>query len=564
MKLKEGFFNSKRGITLIALVITIIILLILAGISISSLTQSGLFGKAKESKIVSIRAEMKERLTLAISELQIEKKGDATLDDITQEWIDESIKEYTNKVTKHETLDAKKVTMDKNGVRGRFIIDGKFNITEDTGLDFSYEIIEKNGTNVKISITVRDEENGINKIELPGKEPLVYNSVEEVRDLEYDIELGEEYIILVTTGDGETKRVKILIEPEIEVTEAYVNTMQNATVSLDSNSVEKGSSNLYISFTATLMGSDCTIEPPLTEAIVRNGKYTYTITGEYKGRTITTKKEVIVDQYKSAIGLVKYDAGEWTKEEIERLENNKLYDINLGYTFTYDYKLDTDSGLNLTFGGFSYKGDTVNSEQINIGKVPTSRNESVGGSVNTGIPKYDGWQILESKKENGKEYVTKLAHAGTPETFAFCQYASPNDCAYIAEYILSSGLRQQEYSSINSGKKVNVRDWSMYKDKELDKKGYIKDVYAMTYDDAYALQKNDNKKDILSVGHFYWLATTSENNATLFDVRSLGNEIEERYYNYCFGIRPVIQMNEGVYIASGDGTEANPYVLGKD
>ena len=35
-------------------------------------------------------------------------------------------------------------------------------------------------------------------------------------------------------------------------------------------------------------------------------------------------------------------------------------------------------------------------------------------------------------------------------------------------------------------------------------------------------------------------------------------------HNYCFGLRPVVVMNEGVYIASGDGTEGNEYVLGKD
>ena len=39
-----------KGITLIALVITIVILLILAGISISAITNQGLFEKAKEAK----------------------------------------------------------------------------------------------------------------------------------------------------------------------------------------------------------------------------------------------------------------------------------------------------------------------------------------------------------------------------------------------------------------------------------------------------------------------------------------------------------------------------------
>ena len=54
MKAKEKL-NS--GITLVALVITIIILLILAGITISSLTNTGLFGKAKEAKEKTQEAE---------------------------------------------------------------------------------------------------------------------------------------------------------------------------------------------------------------------------------------------------------------------------------------------------------------------------------------------------------------------------------------------------------------------------------------------------------------------------------------------------------------------------
>ena len=41
---------TNKGITLVALVVTIVILLILAEISISALTQTGIFQKAKESK----------------------------------------------------------------------------------------------------------------------------------------------------------------------------------------------------------------------------------------------------------------------------------------------------------------------------------------------------------------------------------------------------------------------------------------------------------------------------------------------------------------------------------
>ena len=31
-----------------------------------------------------------------------------------------------------------------------------------------------------------------------------------------------------------------------------------------------------------------------------------------------------------------------------------------------------------------------------------------------------------------------------------------------------------------------------------------------------------------------------------------------------YGIRPVVEMNDGVYIASGTGSYTDPYVLGKD
>ena len=42
--------KKNNGITLVALVITIVILLILAGISISTLTNTGIFQKAKDAK----------------------------------------------------------------------------------------------------------------------------------------------------------------------------------------------------------------------------------------------------------------------------------------------------------------------------------------------------------------------------------------------------------------------------------------------------------------------------------------------------------------------------------
>ena len=65
--------NKNKGITLVALVITIIILLILAGISISALTNTGIFGKAKEAKQKSANAELDQNTKLDEYENEIDK-----------------------------------------------------------------------------------------------------------------------------------------------------------------------------------------------------------------------------------------------------------------------------------------------------------------------------------------------------------------------------------------------------------------------------------------------------------------------------------------------------------
>ena len=72
MKMRKILKNSK-GITLIALVITIVILLILAGISISALTQTGLFGRAKQAEQVSKEKQEEENATLGTYEDEIDK-----------------------------------------------------------------------------------------------------------------------------------------------------------------------------------------------------------------------------------------------------------------------------------------------------------------------------------------------------------------------------------------------------------------------------------------------------------------------------------------------------------
>ncbi|MCI8641854.1 MAG: hypothetical protein HFJ59_08365, partial [Clostridia bacterium] len=75
MKKKE-LKNSNRGITLVALVVTIVVLLILAGITIVYVFgDNGVFGQASEAKLKTDIANWQERLEMAKSPVFIEGLG---------------------------------------------------------------------------------------------------------------------------------------------------------------------------------------------------------------------------------------------------------------------------------------------------------------------------------------------------------------------------------------------------------------------------------------------------------------------------------------------------------
>ena len=70
----KKYENKNLGITLVTLIITIVILLILAGISISTLTNTGIFQKAKDAKKASENAQKEEDKLISEYEKEIVKQ----------------------------------------------------------------------------------------------------------------------------------------------------------------------------------------------------------------------------------------------------------------------------------------------------------------------------------------------------------------------------------------------------------------------------------------------------------------------------------------------------------
>lgn len=85
--------EKNNGITLIALVITIIILLILAGISINMISgQDGILNKATEAKNKSQQAQTEDELKLLSSEYQLKKYSDG---ENIENYLNENLKDAT-------------------------------------------------------------------------------------------------------------------------------------------------------------------------------------------------------------------------------------------------------------------------------------------------------------------------------------------------------------------------------------------------------------------------------------------------------------------------------------
>ena len=68
--------RTEIGITLIALVVTIIVLLVLAGITISMVGNDGMLGKAKNAAAVSEKASAEEEMSMYLAGADIDREQD--------------------------------------------------------------------------------------------------------------------------------------------------------------------------------------------------------------------------------------------------------------------------------------------------------------------------------------------------------------------------------------------------------------------------------------------------------------------------------------------------------
>ena len=210
-----GKIINNKGITLVALVITIIILLILAAISIQALTGSGLFGKAKDAEEETTKAQLKEEIELAIQEIHMEeipKGNNVTLETLANGKLVEKLTDITATLGTNEITGEYKnydYTIDSNL---KVKIGEKVGGIKPTGkaeiLTTGY-MFEGDGT-VEIKITASISEGTITEIEAPNGTTLKSNT--SATEKTYTVSKNGIYVFTILGDSGRKANVTVNID----------------------------------------------------------------------------------------------------------------------------------------------------------------------------------------------------------------------------------------------------------------------------------------------------------------------------------------------------------------
>ena len=199
--------KQTKGITLIALVITIIVLLILAGVSIAMLTgDNGILTQANNSKIQQAHGAVREGISLAYNEYQIEINTASNTKLASTEKV--TIKGEEEKALANTSMTFLDFLKGGNEQKINYIKDGTENVLDVETLTGSKQAL---GNGADTDIYKIEEENGKYLVNYYGgendKEEIwnVNNTNTDTGGLELEPDTGKEALILVyNVSAGET------------------------------------------------------------------------------------------------------------------------------------------------------------------------------------------------------------------------------------------------------------------------------------------------------------------------------------------------------------------------
>ncbi len=228
--------KKNEAITLVALIVTIIMLLILAGITISTLGgENGLFARVKLGKERYAISEAKEKLELEITNLQIEQQGKG------EELKKEDLPKMNNdEIDVRDTTNFPVEVIYKNY---KFEVDSNFHVTyvgEANETIITYTTEPNGYTNqnkVKVLVKITNPK-GIKSILKPGETDKILPQDRTTAGIEFTVTKNGHYILKVEDVDGNEVSKDIYIDlidmvapeeftPEIQKADSSITVIEN-------------------------------------------------------------------------------------------------------------------------------------------------------------------------------------------------------------------------------------------------------------------------------------------------------------------------------------------------
>ena len=193
----------EKGITLIALIITIIILLILAGVTITMITgDNGILKQATNARETNSKAEFEEQVKIAVMASRVNSSGNIDLDE-----LDKELNKISNVSIKKSDENKLPWTVSKNG--NSIVIDGDGNVTKtDTEKD-NDQINQKAGLYDANDEQIANWNTLVNTYKLDVTKDYTYSSYKE------DSGTNSMYYIL-NNNDSLSTGTKVIIDESIE------------------------------------------------------------------------------------------------------------------------------------------------------------------------------------------------------------------------------------------------------------------------------------------------------------------------------------------------------------
>lgn len=229
--------REEKAITLIALVITIVVLIILAAVAINlTLGDNGIFKKATSAKQNYQAAEAREFVEMKIAQLQIEKNGQATLQDVVDYLSDDEEITYFVSIDKVASIAGQTEIGDANEV---YVVYKSYQLKIKKNLNVEY--VSKVDVNLESEVVIKSKTTGYTGQKTAGETNPYYANVEievsgdaQISTVEIqaingtsttltldsnnktttEVEIGKEYKVTVVTANNRTYTKKILENTE--------------------------------------------------------------------------------------------------------------------------------------------------------------------------------------------------------------------------------------------------------------------------------------------------------------------------------------------------------------